>query len=327
MTETKKQPENAIVKQDEGGFGAPAAPQASGMMDVASTRAAQEVQAAMVVAKKFPRDEATAYQKIMRACQRPSLASQAVYTYPRGNQTVTGPSIRLAEEIARSWGNIDFGIIELEQRKGESDVMAYAWDLETNTRQTKIFTVKHIRHTRNGAYDLTDPRDIYEMTANQGARRMRACILGVIPGDIQESAIGACEKTLTLGSKEPLADRIKKMVVAFEPFGVSKSMIEKRLGHIITTTSEAEVVQLQKIFLTLRDNMAAVEDYFPSETKALDTKGKKEGFGFGKDEKKPAGKGKAKEPKADAKPETNKENAKKPEYTDDGHLIPDSVGE
>jgi len=313
MAETKKQPEievKSIQKQD-GGFGDPAAPQPGGMMEMASTRAAQEVQAAMVVAKRFPRDEATAYQKIMRACQRPSLATQAVYTYPRGNQTVTGPSIRMAEEIARSWGNIDFGIIELEQRTGESDVMAYAWDLETNTRQTKIFTVKHVRHTRSGSYDLTDPRDIYEMTANQGARRMRACILGVIPGDIQEAAIAACEKTLSQGSKEPLVDRIKKMVVAFEPFGVSKDMIEKRLGHVITTTSEAEVVQLQKIFLTLRDNMAAVTDYFPSDTAAPDTNGKKEKFGFGKDKK--AGKEKDKdEPVADEEKADDK-SAKKNE--------------
>ena len=43
------------------------------------SRQAQEVQAAMVVAKKFPRDEYDAIERIRRACQRATLAEQAVY--------------------------------------------------------------------------------------------------------------------------------------------------------------------------------------------------------------------------------------------------------
>ncbi|MBQ7110481.1 MAG: hypothetical protein IJO06_04585 [Thermoguttaceae bacterium] len=39
----------------------------------------------------------------MTACQRPGLASVAVYVYPRGGSKISGPSIRLAEEIARNW--------------------------------------------------------------------------------------------------------------------------------------------------------------------------------------------------------------------------------
>lgn len=231
-------------------------------MAVASTRAAQEVQAAMVIAKKFPRDEVTAFDKIMKACRRRTLAEQSIYTYPRGGTQVEGPSIRLAEALAQSWGNIDFGIIELEQRNGESTVMAFAWDLETNTRQTKIFAVKHERYTRDGAYKLEDPRDIYEMTANQGARRLRACILGVIPGDVVEAATAECQKTLATGSKEPLSDRVRKMVSAFGELGVTLAMIEGRLKHKLEATSEAEVVQLRKIFQSLKDGMAKREDFF-----------------------------------------------------------------
>ena len=109
------------------------------------SRQAQEVQAAMVIAKKFPRDEVQSFNRIMKACQRKTLAEQAMYEYPRGGTKVTGPSIRLAEAMAQNWGNLDYGIVELEQKNGESQVMAYAWDLETNTRQTKIFSVPHIR--------------------------------------------------------------------------------------------------------------------------------------------------------------------------------------
>ena len=42
------------------------------------SRQAQEVQAAMVIAKKFPRNEVDSYNRIMRSCQRKSLAEQSM---------------------------------------------------------------------------------------------------------------------------------------------------------------------------------------------------------------------------------------------------------
>ena len=156
----------------------------------------QEVQAALVIAKKFPRDQVAAMDRILQACTRPSLAERALYQYARSGTDITGPSIRLAEMLAQNWGNIQFGIRELDQRNGESTVEAFAWDMETNTRQVKVFQVRHERHTKQRSYALEDPRDIYELVANQGARRLRACILGVIPGDVVEEAQHQCDVTL-----------------------------------------------------------------------------------------------------------------------------------
>ena len=107
------------------GNGIPAA-QHHTTTEMAISRQAQEVQAAMVIAKKFPRDEVQSFNRIMQACKRKTLAEQAMYEYPRGGTKVTGPSIRLAEAMAQNWGNLDYGIIELQQKSGESQVMAYA---------------------------------------------------------------------------------------------------------------------------------------------------------------------------------------------------------
>lgn len=227
------------------------------------TRQAQEVQVAMLAAKKFPRDQVTAFNNILMACQRKKLAESSMYEYPRGGQKVTGPSIRLAEAIAQNWGNIDFGFMELEQRGGVSQVMAYAWDLETNARQTKLFSVPHIRHTKKGDYPLTDPRDIYELVANQAARRVRACILGIIPGDVVEAAIERCNKTMREGNDEPLVDRVRTMAMAFEKdFSVTLPMLEKYLGCRSDAFSENDFVRLKKVYVALRDGMAKREDYF-----------------------------------------------------------------
>lgn len=244
-------------------YGNTSAPVKSTTTEMMVSRQAQEVQAAMVIAKKFPRDEVGAFNRIMRACQRRSLAEQAEYEYPRGGTKVSGPSIRLAEALAQNWGNIDYGVIELEQKESSSEMMAYAWDLETNTRATRIFSVKHQRDTKKGSHALTDSRDIYEITANFGARRVRACILEVIPGDVIEAALQQCNLTLTNGNTEPLIDRIRKMVKAFEDeFSVTKTMLEEYIGCNSDVFSENDFVRLRKVYRSLKDGMAKREDYF-----------------------------------------------------------------
>lgn len=249
------------------------APPRSTTTEMVVSRQAQEVQAAMVIAKRFPRNEVESYNRIMKTCQRKSLAERSMYEYPRGDTRVTGPSIRLAEAMAQSWGNIDFGIIELEQKNGESQVMAYAWDLETNTRQTKVFSVPHIRATKKGGnIPLKDPRDIYEMVANQGARRLRACILGVIPGDVIDAAITQCEKTLAGDSREPLADTVRAVANTFESeHGVTVPMLEKFIGCKIESFTMQNLIRLKKVYVSLKDGMAKREDYFEMMPVADDT--------------------------------------------------------
>ncbi len=239
------------------------APAAAANVEVAMSRASQEVQAAMAIAKRYPRDVNAAYSRLMTSCKRKGLAEAAIYEYPRGGQKVEGPSIRLAEAAAQCWGNLDFGVVEVEQSAGQSVVMAYAWDLETNTRQVKTFTVKHERHTRQGRSFLTDPRDIYEMVANQGARRLRACILGVIPGDVIDDAIAQCEKTLIGDGKEPIAARVQKMLTAFAEFSVTAEMVEAKLGHKVDAITETELAKLRKTYTSIKDGMGGIHDFFP----------------------------------------------------------------
>lgn len=281
--------------------------------DMAINRQAQEVQAAMVIAKRFPRDEVESYNRILRACQRVSLAEQAMYEYPRGDQKVTGPSIRLAEALAQNWGNIDYGIIELDQRRGESQVMAYAWDLETNTRQSKVFSVPHVRGTKKGNIPLTDPRDIYEMVANYGARRLRACILGVIPGDVIDSAIAQCNVTLQGQSQGPLIDNIRGAVRMFEELGIDSRMLEKYIGCKVEAFSMNDLIRLKKVYRSLKDGMAKREDYFDLASEARPADGEVSNP-FEQDSKQR--KGKAKETKGEPQPDGQKGQGKQEPSTE-----------
>jgi hypothetical protein len=220
-----------------------------------------EVKAQVYMARQFPRDPVAATERILLECDRLTLAEKAQYTFPRGGTQVSGPSIRLAETILRNWGNCMAGIVEVERRDNESAMLAYAWDLETNTMMRQEFVVPHSRDTKQGKKSLSDDRDIYEMTANQGSRRKRACILALVPGDVVEAAVARCHKTL-VAKVGDLDKVIPSMLAKFDKIGVTKAMIEKRLRHKAEVTQAAEVVQLGSIYNSIQDGMAVIADFF-----------------------------------------------------------------
>lgn len=234
---------------------------AGALIDIEGQRAIQEVQAAMVIAQRFPRNPINAVDRILNACTRPTLAESALYSYSRGGSEITGPSIRLAEAMAQCWGNLQYGIREISQSNGESTVEAYCWDVETNTRQSKVFQVPHARHSRAGVKKLTDPRDIYETVANHGARRLRACILGVIPADVVEAALEQCEKTLH-AKVDMTKDGLSKLAACFGELGISREMIEKRTQKRLESINAAQVIGLRKIYQSIKDGMSSPGDWF-----------------------------------------------------------------
>ena len=234
----------------------------AGAVTIESSKAIAEAQGKLIIAKNFPRDEHLAYAKVMEACKRRSLAEKAIYSYPRSGSTISGPSIRLAEELARCWGNVDFGIKELSQKDGESEMSAYCWDMETNTMSSQTFVVAHVRDTKKGQVRLTEQRDIYENNANMAGRRLRARILAILPPDLVEAAIAECKKTLAGDNDIPIADRINKMVASFAKFGVKIDTLEKRLGRKIDTMTTEDICEYAGIYNSLKDGNSSISDWF-----------------------------------------------------------------
>ncbi|MBB5469351.1 hypothetical protein HDG32_005498 [Paraburkholderia sp. CI2] len=240
----------------------PSQPAAAGaLIAIEQSKAIAEVQAALMYARAQPRDPRRAMDKILQDCMRPGLAEEATYQYSRGGNDISGPSIRLAETLAKRWGNMEAGVKELSRRDGVSECLAYAWDYETNYRDVRTFTVRHWRDTKQGGYALRDERDIYELIANYGARRKRACILALIDGDVVETAVRQCEATLA--TKVEVNDElIAQMIERFATFGVTKEMIEKRIQRHMSALTPALAVSLKRIYNSLRDGMSTPAEWF-----------------------------------------------------------------
>lgn len=224
-------------------------------------RVQAEIQSALMVARASPRDEVDAVDRIKTSCQRVGLAEKSEYTYSRGGTEITGPTIDLLTVIANHWGNVTYGFRELSQSNGESVVEAFAWDLETNAQRKVQFTVPHKRHTRQGSYPLTDPRDIYEMVANYAQRRVRACLEAIIPPDVVDDAVAQCRETLK--SDSPVtAENIKKLTEAFGKLSITSEQIQTRIGRRLDSMQPAQLISLRRIYKSITDGMSTPADWF-----------------------------------------------------------------
>lgn len=253
-----------------------------GLLGVEAQKAIAEIQGQIMIAKSCPRDEDQALAGILKACHRPALAEKATYVYARGGTEINGPSIRLMETIAQQWGNITFGFRELSRgtdRDGVtfSEVECSAWDMQANTKRTVQFRVRHWRDTKKGGYMLSDERDIYELVANQAARRTRACILAVIPGDVVDAALSVCSETLETQEESSIKDRVARMLQAFAKFGVTEEMISARVQRNIDAITGQQLAGLQRIYNSLKDGMGKVDDFFTTQDSAKDAEAPKRG--------------------------------------------------
>lgn len=231
---------------------------------VEQARAEAEVKAAVVVAQQCPRDVQRALRDMEEVCRMPALAERAFFSFRRAGSVVSGPSIHIARELARCWGNIDYGLRELRRDDigGESEMMAFAWDLQTNTRSSSTFIVPHVRFSKGTRNPLEDPRDVYENNANAGARRVREAIFSVLPKWYTEAAKDIAHATITNGGGIPLQQRIKDMLAAFDRGGVTPAQLEGYVGRLSADWSEHDVAKLSVLFTSLRNGEISKEEAF-----------------------------------------------------------------
>jgi hypothetical protein len=233
---------------------------------VEQSRAAAEVQAAVVVAQQCPRNIQGAVAQMRESCNQMFLAERAFYRYPKGGQTITGASVHLARELARCWGNLQYGLVEMRRDDdyGQSEMQAFAWDVQTNSRNSSTFIVPHRRDTKNGPQAVTDMRDIYELNTNNGSRRVREAIFAILPPWFVEEAKEICNKTLRDGGGKPLAQRVADAIKTFEGIGITADRIEARLERPSAKWTEHDVAQLIVIYKSIQRGEITAEDEFPA---------------------------------------------------------------
>lgn len=230
---------------------------------VEASRAMEEVRAQVVLARQFPRDVAASINRIGEMFRVKAMADRAFYSYRKGGATVAGSTIWLAKGVAQAWGNLTYGIDELSRIKGQSEMRAWAWDLETNQRVSTTFIVQHAMDVKGGLKELEDLRSIYENNANMGNRRLRAQIESVIPAYVMDMAKDVATQTLQDGGGDPLPVRVDKAVKAFAELGVQAEQLEKEIGRPSGKWTGIDLGRLRVLMTSIRQGEITVADAFP----------------------------------------------------------------
>ena len=237
---------------------------------VEQARASTEVQGAIYIARQFPRDVEAARQRMLMACAQPELAEKAFYSYPRGGEEVTGLTIDAACELAVCWGNFEYGLTEMrrDDEYGQSESMAWSWDLETNVRTSNTFIAPHIREGKGGVGKrVTNARDVYEVITNYGNRRMRAAILKNLPRWYRIQAENAFRETLKRmvdGSEKPFAQQLAQALADFKDrYGVTADQLAHKAGKPLDKWTTNDLVQLRILWNSLDRGDVTAEEAFP----------------------------------------------------------------
>lgn len=232
-----------------------------------------EIQSAIAVAKRFPRNEDQAFARLMKAADRTSFAEDAAYSFPRGGVAVEGPSVNLAREGARVWGNMRYGLEILRDDEESRQIRGWAWDMESNTKVTAEddFAKLIQRKNRGGSgtsWIKPDERDLRELTNRRGAILVRNCILQLLPKDLVEDALDRCQATLKKGAESDPDGARKKIILAFSQLNISPEMLDKRLGHPLSESSPTEIAELRTIYKSIADGNSTWAEYVAPEKAA-----------------------------------------------------------
>lgn len=216
---------------------------------VEQARAVAEVAAAVRVAQQFPRDVTRAIERMRQACGQKALAERAFYSLPRAGGRVEGTTVHVAREIAGCWGNLDYGVREMRRDDGAgvSEMLAWAWDQETNVRSSRSFVVPHARMKDKRREPLTDLGDIANNNNSVAARAVRETIFTVLPVWFRAEAEAILAQTLKgdTGGKT-LAQQAADAIHHYDAtYHVSKAQLEAHVARKVAEWTEGDLALLR----------------------------------------------------------------------------------
>lgn len=172
---------------------------------------------------------------------------------------IEGPSIRLAEIIASSWGNLRIAAMLIADDGKFITVQGACHDLETNVSQ--VVPIQRKVTTSKG-YRFSD--DMVNVTTNAAsAIARRNAILAVVPPAIFKPVYKRIKDKAIGNVANNLEQRRANMLKTYALVGVTKEMLCKHINVESVEDMTAEhVVNLLSLWNSLRDGQTTIEETF-----------------------------------------------------------------
>ncbi len=236
---------------------------------------ASEINTQIATAKQFPRQLSQVRNNVLSlATMDVETAGACFFSLPRGGKTITGESVRFAEILASSYGNLRSGSrpINVDRVNGVVTCQGFCHDLENNVSSTVEKTRKVQKKRGATGYD----EDMIMLAINAGCSIvLRDAIFKVVPKamfkaimpDIKDAARGK-------GTLDQKVDRICNYLVKIGgESGIDAKQMEKRILASVEATKRADI-DLNKLDLligmgtSVKDGEARFTDVFPDPKQA-----------------------------------------------------------
>lgn len=230
-----------------------------------SALAKSELDVQISTAKAFPRslkrflDDATTMATV-----DVEIAKDCMYSVPRDGKMIDGPSVRLAEIVASSWGNLHAATRIIGEDRRFVTAQSVVWDLERNLRVG--FEVRR-RITRKDGSTFGD--DMIMTTANAAMSiAFRNAVFRIVPNAFTETIYKKC-RAVVCGDAKTLSARRTDMIEHFSKLGVKADRVFAAVGVKSEIDIDLERMgTLIGIANAIRNGELAIDVAFPDPTDA-----------------------------------------------------------
>jgi len=213
---------------------------APAMPMMATPSVSPEMATQILLAHQFPRNERQAVDKARQmACENKDISESCFYSIPRGEKRIVGPSVRLAEIMATTWGNLHVMVRQGDDGDKYTTATAHVYDMQT---LTSVSVEKRRRATysrdvkgRNGAVKHKAGEryndDMLTVTANAAASiAFRDAVFRIVPKNYVQEVYEAAREVALEGAKS-MKERRQLAAKWWEDQGVDRKMLLDHLGY------------------------------------------------------------------------------------------------
>ena len=222
-----------------------------------------EVDMQIATAKQYPRDIYGALNRIKTiATLDNSTAEDCFYALRRQGTLIEGVSVRLAEIIAGSWGNIRVQTRIIGNDGKKITAQGICHDLETNVA-VSVEVQRRITDSKGRTYS----EDMQVTTGNAAsAIAFRNAVLKVVPKAVTKRVIDEI-KQVALGQAIDLETRRTNMIAYFAKLGVSQAEILTYCGvKRIEEINSEMVFELSGVKNAIKEGTTTVQEVFKANT-------------------------------------------------------------
>lgn len=243
-----------------------------------------EIDVQIATAKQYPRNLSQVLKNIETlATMDEETAASCFYILRRQGKPIEGPSVRMAEIIASSWGNIRVQARIIANDGKMITAQGVCHDLESNYAVSS-----EVKRRITDKFGKTFSEDMQVVTGNAAcAIAMRNAVFKVVPSALIKKVIGKA-KEVSIGEATSLEETRAKMLAHFQKLGVDEKKIFDYLS--VSKIDEIDtdmVVELRGLATALKEGTTTVQEtFFPKTEESNKIDGKPSDDLFAKAEKK-----------------------------------------